>query len=508
MDPVYLVMCFIIAIVLFILFNKLRTMLVGSTGQPLPGPKHLPLFGNSFDIDLQNYHHSFAKFAERYGAILKVSIFRQDVILVNDTQLLKEMFAGSPHGEIFNDRPTNAYSRYITFGNKSLVFGPANQKTFTMRKLYLNGLNLSGADQEQSNFITEDVMKQFVHEITETKQKDFDINLTFRKSLGNLTSSFLTGKPPADQDWTLIFEFIDGVNFLASAGNAFVYEFMPFIRFVPGKFRDNFIGAKTARDKLLERFYYGVKDDLVRDDRTCGFAGALLKVVHDFNMNRDQDIISEDNVKSMVLDTVFAATETSSSALLNTFALFVEHTGVAKKIQAEIDTVIGTGRLPRLSDKNQMPYLMASIWEALRYASGTPVGVPHRVAKDYRFRDYFIPKYAILFANYWFIHHDPTIWNDPWKFRPERFLDSEGNLVPPDHQLMQNVLPFATGQRKCPGEPLGIARLFLYTACVLQSFDLLPASSGIPPDNDPRHYNTGVSVITVKDFMCRAIPRD
>ena len=306
-----------------------------------------------------------------------------------------------------------------------------------------------------------------------------------------------------------MFKFIDGVNFLASAGNAFVYEFIPLIRFLPGKFRNNVIEARRARDKLLERFYYGIRDDLARDsDRNNGFTAALLKVVQDYNVNRGNDSITEDNVKSMILDTVFAATETTSTALLNTFALFVEHLDVVRKIQTEIDMVIGSGRLPRISDKNHMPYLMASIWEALRYTSNTPVGVPHRVSKNYNFMGYFIPKHAILIANYWFIHHDPKIWEDPWQFRPERFLDSEGRLLPPEHKFMQNVLPFSTGQRKCPGEALGIARLFLYIATLLQSFDLLPATFGQLPDNDPQNYNTGVSVITVKDFMCRAIPRD
>ena len=160
-------------------------------------------------------------------------------------------------------------------------------------------------------------------------------------------------------------------------------------------------------------------------------------------------IIPEDHIKSMVLDTIFAATETSASALLNAFGLLIKYNDVAKKIQAEIDSVIGTGRLLRISDKNSMPYLMATIWEILRYTSHVPVLVPHRVLKNYNYRGYFMPKHALVIANIWYIHHDPKVWHDPWEFIPERFLDSEGNLLPPDHKLMQNVLSFSTGGRKC-----------------------------------------------------------
>ena len=38
----------------------------------------------------------------------------------------------------------------------------------------------------------------------------------------------------------------------------------------------------------------------------------------------------------------------------------------------------------------------------------------------------------VLF-NIWKLHHNPEYWDEPWEFRPERFLDDDGTVVKPDH---------------------------------------------------------------------------
>ena len=33
------------------------------------------------------------------------------------------------------------------------------------------------------------------------------------------------------------------------------------------------------------------------------------------------------------------------------------------------------------------------------------------------------------------LHHDPKLWQKPWEFVPDRFLDENKELVPVDHPL-------------------------------------------------------------------------
>lgn len=65
---------------------------------------------------------------------------------------------------------------------------------------------------------------------------------------------------------------------------------------------------------------------------------------------------------------------------------------VQKKIQEEIQRVVGKDRLPGLEDRNKMPYTMAVELELYRYF--TPVGVagPRNTTQDCTYNGYSIPK--------------------------------------------------------------------------------------------------------------------
>src|SRR5207245_655342 len=81
---------------------------------------------------------------------------------------------------------------------------------------------------------------------------------------------------------------------------------------------------------------------------------------------------------------------------------------------------------------------------------------------------------------------DKDTWGDPDVFRPERFLDSEGNFIPKPNSM---YLPFSAGRRTCPGEKLALVDMFFVLARFLQkpegmSFELEggPGTADLSPD--------------------------
>ncbi|KAI3966002.1 hypothetical protein MKX01_010959, partial [Papaver californicum] len=122
---------------------------------------------------------------------------------------------------------------------------------------------------------------------------------------------------------------------------------------------------------------------------------------------------------------------------------------VLKKAQAEIDIQGGKERLMNESELPKLPYLHAIIVETLRLYPTGPLLVPHESSTDCVIGGYDIPRSTMLFVNLWAIQNDPKLWDEPDRYKPERFEEIEGG-----NRDGFMLMPFGTGRRGCPGEGL------------------------------------------------------
>ena len=101
-------------------------------------------------------------------------------------------------------------------------------------------------------------------------------------------------------------------------------------------------------------------------------------------------------------DTDRSTTSTQTSSTLKTFFLAMcLYPDVQKRAQAELDAVVGTGRLPDHADRRSLPYVDALVKETIRWQPAAPLALPHVSIEDVEYDGYFIPAGTILFANSW-----------------------------------------------------------------------------------------------------------
>lgn len=192
------------------------------------------------------------------------------------------------------------------------------------------------------------------------------------------------------------------------------------------------------------------------------------------------------------------------TALPVQIAMFLQwiliHPEIARKIQEEIEINVGGGRLPCLDDRRNLHYTEAAVREILRLETLVPSDVPHSAMVDSKIMGYTVPAGTIVVPSLYAFHNDTSVWDEPRKFKPERFLDSKGKL-----SLKKDIsLPFGAGKRLCAGETFARNMLFLMISSLLQNFDFILAPGEKTPD--PEKNPSGL-IISPNDYWISYVPR-
>lgn len=128
------------------------------------------------------------------------------------------------------------------------------------------------------------------------------------------------------------------------------------------------------------------------------------------------------------MDLLGAGTETSATSMRWFILFMMTHPKVQARMREEIHYVIGHSKYPSMSLKDSMPYSEAVLTETLRLGCVAPLAIPHGLTKELKYGQFRIPDHAVLIPNIYSVLFDPSIFEHPESFIPERFLDDNGKL--------------------------------------------------------------------------------
>ncbi|KAL6177533.1 hypothetical protein ACLB2K_049059 [Fragaria x ananassa] len=73
----------------------------------------------------------------------------------------------------------------------------------------------------------------------------------------------------------------------------------------------------------------------------------------------------------------------------------------------------------------------------------------------------------MVLVNAWTIGRDPSLWDEPEEFQPDRFMNSCVDFKGQDFQL----IPFGGGRRGCPGILFAMTTVELVLATLMHKFE-------------------------------------
>jgi len=214
---------------------------------------------------------------------------------------------------------------------------------------------------------------------------------------------------------------------------------------------DRFLRARSALDKRLLR--------LIEERRHSGRRGEdILSLMLDARYE-DGSSMPEDQLRDELVTMIMAGHETSAIALSWTIDHVLRDEAILAKLRQELDAV----DVADVDAVLRLPYLNAVCSEGLRLYPIVP-DVSRSVVQGFTWGNQPVEPGDQVAVAICLLHENPTLYPEPLRFRPERFL--ERSFKPWEY------CPFGGGNRRCIGAAFAVFEMKIVLSTLLSQFEL------------------------------------
>ncbi|CAO2831750.1 unnamed protein product [Amaranthus hypochondriacus] len=439
----------------FFLYKIIQSLKPNNKKHP-PSPPSYPILGH-LHLLKPPFHRTLQSLAQRYGPIFSLKLGLQRALVVSSAWAAEECF--SQNDVVFANRPKFIVGQHLGYNHSILIWSPYGdywrnlRRVTTITMLSMRRINEAGPTRKVE-------IRNMIMDLLESSNfgsgtQKVNMNEVLSKLARNFVMRIVNGK-----SWEKM--IIKPPENLMN-----ICDFLPFLRWVDFKGIE-----KDLKEKQVERdeFLQSLVDE-IRESRKKGEdlgMNTLIEQLLDLQQ-AEPDQYSDETIKGIILVMLLAGSETTARTLEWALSNLINHPEILVKARTEIDLHVGKERLVDDSDLPKLTYTRCIVYETLRLFPAAPLLVPHFSSQDCTIGGYHVPKGTMLFVNAWAIHRDPTLWDEPTVFKPERFEKEKEGF---------KFMPFGIGRRSCPGNNVALRNVSLTLATLIQCFDWEAAQSG------------------------------
>ncbi|OVA01011.1 Cytochrome P450 [Macleaya cordata] len=487
---------------LFVLSNTLLLVIRRSKkkkkNQLPPSPQAFPVIGHLHLLKKPLYQ-TLTTISKQYSPILSLRFGSRPVLVVSSPSMAEECL--SKNDVVFANRPRLMIGKYLGQDYTTVAWASYGQNWRNLRKITTLEIFSSARLQVFSNMRADEVrcmIRRLLVSPFSTYTTDdggagsygyrtVDLKSTLFELTLNILMRMMVGKRyiyfgdedemrHLDDEARRFREIVSESFALGEASN--ILDFLPVLRWV-GLFNETekrMMRVQERRDAFMQ--------ELIEEERrqrlksTNDSAGineedrkkimTMIDVLLSLQ-NNEPEYYTDQRIGGVLLVLLSAGTDTSAGTMEWVMSLLLNNPDVLKKAKEEIDLQVGHNRLVNESDLTNLPYLNAIINETLRMYPAAPLLVPHESSKECVIGGYNIPSGTMLLVNVWAIQNDSKLWDEPNKFKPERFQGMElGGVV---NKSRFKLMSFGSGRRGCPGEGMAMRVIGLALGSLIQCFE-------------------------------------
>ncbi|WZZ18388.1 hypothetical protein YC2023_111477 [Brassica napus] len=402
-----------------------------------------------------------SKVTSTYGPFLQLRILNLRIVLVSSASAIYEIFKAQDIN--VSSRGAVAIDECMVFGSFGFIRAPYGDYWKFMKKLIMTKV-LGPQALERSRGVREVELERFYKNLLDKAKKKESVDIgeeairLVTNTLGKMSigSSFSQDN---NNDATKVSQLC--VEFGALSHEFFFAQVFHKLLQKLGisVLKRNIMDVSRRYEDLLERILVKYEEKLDEHQGNECIDAFLADENAEYRITRK-------NIKALLAELFFGAGDSSASTTQWAMAEIINNPNILESLR-----VVGKKRLVQETDLPKLPYLQAVINETLRMH---PVGAvfPREFQQECTIGGFYIAKGTTLVINAYGVMRDPDYWEDPNKFKPERFLASSGSSWQEERrEQAMKFLPFGGGRRRCPGS--NVAYIIVGTAIgvMVQCFD-------------------------------------
>ncbi|KAJ7621020.1 cytochrome P450 [Roridomyces roridus] len=466
-----------------------------------PGPAPLPFLGNVHQLTGKELWLVATQWAKRFGDVVHLHVFGQSLVFLSSPEATFDLL--DKRGAIYGDKPALVMAGELCGCNNMVAFTQYND-VFKRQRTLLN--QAFGSQVIPSYYpLIQAETHLFIRRLV-ADPSDY-IKLT-RRYAGGLTLSTVYGYQATssnDKFLNLGEECVDILsNGIASGGGIWPVDIIPALKHLPtwapgSGFKVKAAAWKAKMEEFIDQPYNFVKNSLKSGEYAPSFCSMLLEDEKSCTPQYEFDLKNTAN-------SMYSASMDTTIVMFSHFLLaMLQYPEALVKAQKEIESVVGTDKLPTFSDRASLPYIEALLNEVYRWATPVPLSLPHRLMEDDIYRGMLIPKGSLVFGNVWAITRDERLFPNASAFVPERYLETVDAALARKRDPRNYVFGF--GRRRCPGDNLVESSIWLLITTVLATLDISKAKDDQGSPVEPKvEYNNSIFRLLDR-FECDIRPR-
>ncbi|OGM43334.1 hypothetical protein ABOM_008736 [Aspergillus bombycis] len=414
----------------------------------------------------------FRQWAAEYGEVFKIKVGWYHWIVVNTPEAMREIFdKQSLHT---SSKPPAPIGDDIVMGGLRMFTMPYGPKWRTYRAIVHQ---LVSPKMTETFIPTQEYeTKQLLYELAfkNDNQRDFYFH-TRRFSFSIImTSSYGTRINRWDHEDVLYAMKSAKLIGQVSRAGAFVEDELPPLARLPTWLQPSRKKAVEYSKPILEakmRLWNRLKKQLVAGQAPTCYGREIMESDYQARGLTDAD------GAWIAGGIVEAGSETSSVTMNNLILQLAANPKVQQRAHEELMRVVGPNRTPTFTDVSKLSYIRAIVKEILRFCPVPIWGIKHYADADIVYKSHVIPKGTVLLANPSAIHFDPERYDEPFRFKPERYLDHplySADYAAQSDPYKRDHFTFGVGRRICPGARLAENTLTIALSNILWAFEIRP----------------------------------